>query len=74
MAGHPLNVADVHRVHADQIIIVVIVRFLKLHRSLTVTLEVVARKLLPGRRINRVADAVPDLLGAGRGGCDLKLV
>ena len=55
------HIADVCAVHADEQIVFVIVALLQLHRALAATRQLMPFKLGFRRRIDRIADSVPDL-------------
>lgn len=66
------QVAYVVGVHADQVVVFIVIGFLDLHGTFAGATDAVTGKDVPGRRVHGIADAVPDLFGAGGGGGDVE--
>lgn len=73
-AAHTGHIADIGPVHADQVIVLVIICPGQLHRPLALAADSMLRQLFSGWRIDRVTHPVPDFLGAGSGRGDGELV
>lgn len=73
-AAHAGHIADIGSVHADQVIVLVIIRPGQLHSPLALAADSMLRQLFSDWRINRVTHPVPDFLGAGGGRGDGELV
>ncbi len=73
-AQHPAHVADIGAVHADEVVVFAIIGGRKLDGAFPGTADAMFRKLGLGRRVDRIADAVPDFLRAGGGGGDVEVL
>ena len=71
---NPKHVPSVSLFHANQIIIFIIIRFLQLHCSFSVTGNSMLRQFTLCRRIHRITDSIPDFLCTRRRRGDVELV
>lgn len=73
LADDTAKVPQVRVVHADEVIVILIILLRDLDSPFAVAGDAVLRKLLSGRRVDRVANTIPDLFCAGGSGGDVEV-